>query len=127
MKNRLVPATLVAVLLAAAISASKVQAQNGGAPARPANPGVAVIDISHIFKNHNRFKQTMDQLKKKIEATDEGLKKERDVVMNLMEQQKGFTAGSPDHKRLDDEILKRQADFNLEANKRKKEFMEEEA
>ena len=120
MKIHLLSATLVAALLAAGSSSSFAQ----GAPAASGRFGVAVIDIGRIFKEHVRFKQQMEQLKKQVEGVEEGLKKERDTITSLMEQQKGFNPGTPDYKAMDDKILGLQADFNLTATKKKKELMD---
>lgn len=119
---QLLSATLVAAVLAVA---SPSFAQNQAAPARSSTKfGVAVIDIAKIFKEHVRFKQQMDQLRKQVEGVEEGLKQERDFINNLIEQQKQFATGSQDYKNMDDQILKRQADFNLSAAKNKKELVD---
>ena len=122
MRSHLLSATL-ATLFALGLSVS-VHAQ---APAQRAASPVAVIDITKIFKNHVRFKQQMENLRAQVEQAEASLKKERDLIATEMERQKTLKAGSPDYKALEDQILKRQATFNVEASKSKKEFLDMEA
>ncbi len=100
-----------------------------GNPAAPSGPPthVAVIDVGYIFKNHAKFKGMMDKMKEEVMAAENGLKAERDRVNGLVEQLKGFNVGTPEYKKLEAEIAKAQADFNVTAQIQKKEFMEREA
>ena len=125
------------VALVVALVTSGAQAQVPGQPAvRPMTPPaasaspathVAVIDVGYIFKNHARFKAAMDKMKDEVMAAENSLKNERDRINGLMEQLKGFNAGSPEYKKLEAETAKAQGDFNIDAQLRKKDFMEREA
>jgi Skp family chaperone for outer membrane proteins len=96
---------------------------------RPTSPSshVAVIDVGYIFKNHARFKAAMDKMKDEVMAAENSLKGERDRINGLMEQLKGFNAGTPEYKKLEAEIAKGQGDFNVNAQLQKKDFMDREA
>jgi Skp family chaperone for outer membrane proteins len=99
------------------------------APTQPSSPAVhaAVVDVGYIFKNHARFKAAMDKMKDEVMTAENGLKAERDRINGLMEQLKGFNVGTPEYKRLEAEIAKAQGDFNVNAQLRKKDFMDQEA
>jgi Skp family chaperone for outer membrane proteins len=99
------------------------------APTQPSGPAVhvAVVDVGYIFKNHARFKAIMDKMKDEVMTAENGLKAERDRINGLMEQLKGFNVGTPEYKRLEAEIAKAQGDFNVNAQLRKKDFMDQEA
>jgi Skp family chaperone for outer membrane proteins len=99
------------------------------APTQPSSPAVhvAVVDVGYIFKNHARFKAIMDKMKDEVMTAENGLKAERDRINGLMEQLKGFNVGTPEYKRLEAEIAKAQGDFNVNAQLRKKDFMDQEA
>ena len=88
---------------------------------------VAVIDVGYIFKNHNRFKAAMDKMKEDVMAEENTLKADRDRINGMMEQIKGFNVGTPEFKKLESDIAKAQGDFNVNAQLKKKEFMEVEA
>ena len=121
MKTSLVIATLVSV---AALNFLQAQTRPAGAVA---GQGIAVIDISYIFKNHARFKQSMEYMKRDVLAAEETLKKERDLVNQMIEKLKDFKPGTPDYKKLEEDITHRQSDFNVRASLQKKEFLEREA
>jgi len=121
----------IAVILAGL--ATDVAAQN--VPQRPvANPsanvsryGLAVVDISYIFKNHGPFKAKMDAMKKDVQAAENRLRQERQEIGKLQEKLETFKPGTPDYKELDEQVAKRKADFNLKATQQRKGFLEREA
>jgi len=88
---------------------------------------IAVVDISYIFKNHQRFKAQMDTMKQDVEATEKVLMQERQAIAKLGEQLKQLKPGTPDYKNLDEQIAKQKAEFNLKASKQRKDFLEREA
>ena len=109
----------------APMAATQAQSQ----PAHSASTGahVAVIDVGYVFKNHLRFKGAMDKMKDEVMAAENALKGDRDRINGLMEQLKGFNAGTPEYKKLEAEIAKGQGDFNVNAQLQKKDFMDREA
>jgi Skp family chaperone for outer membrane proteins len=124
----------LAGLVCAAVAALVSHAAFAQAPVQPqavqsTGPAthVAVIDVGYIFKNHVRFKAAMDKMKDEVMAAENSLKNERDRINGLMEQLKGFNVGSPEYKKLEAETAKAQGDFNIDAQLRKKDFMEREA
>jgi Skp family chaperone for outer membrane proteins len=122
---------LVTTAVAAAVSAFGVlspatQAQNP-AGANASKHGIAVVDISYIFKKHERFRATMEQMKKEMEAIEEELKADRDKIAQTEQQRETYNVGSPDYKKLDDEAATMKANFNLKMTRLRKEFLEREA
>ena len=61
MKTSLCSAALAAALLACGLAANPAYGQTGGT-------AVAVIDVPYIFKNHVRFQQQIEDIKKDIDA-----------------------------------------------------------
>jgi Skp family chaperone for outer membrane proteins len=120
-------AALAAVLtLSVETSYAQTQAQNSWS-ANASKHGVAVIDISYIFKKHDRFRATMDAMKKEMEATEADLKAERDKIAQKEEQRNQFNAGSPEYKQMDEQLARDMSEFNLKMTKIRKEFLEREA
>jgi Skp family chaperone for outer membrane proteins len=120
-------AALAAVLtLSVESSHAQNQVQNSWS-ANASKHGVAVIDISYIFKKHDRFRATMDAMKKEMEATEADLKAERDKIAQKEEQRNTYNAGSPEYKQMDEQLARDMSEFNLKMTKIRKEFLEREA
>jgi Skp family chaperone for outer membrane proteins len=109
------------------------------APAMPQNPGMApaggahlgveglaVVDVAYIFKNHARFKQQMEAMKAKVDAAESELKRDQEDYKRMADQLKSYQPGSPDYKKIEDDMLKKQGDLNLKVSLQKKDFMEQE-
>ena len=60
-----------------------------------------------------RFKQSIDTLKKEYDAKAQALKQEGDTGNQLTEKVRSMPAGSPERKKLEQEVLKMRADFEL--------------
>jgi Skp family chaperone for outer membrane proteins len=88
---------------------------------------IAVVDISYIFKKHERFKTTMEQMKKEMEAIETELKADREKIAQQEQQRNQYNAGSAEYKKMDEDIARQMAEFNLKMGKLRKEFMEREA
>jgi len=101
-------------------------AQAGGTAA-PANPGVVVVDIGKIFKENTGFTGKIDAWKKDVEGAEAALNVDRKAIQKQMEGLPTFNAGSPEYKKLEEEITRRQADFQVRAQIKQKEFLERES
>lgn len=88
---------------------------------------VAVVDISYIFKKHERFKSTMEQMKKEMETIEGELKADREKIAQQEQQRTQFNVGSAEYKKLEEDIARQMAEFNLKMGKLRKEFLEREA
>lgn len=88
---------------------------------------VAVVDISYIFKNHARFKSTMESMKTEMQGIETELKTDREKIAALEQDRNTFGAGTPDYKKRDEEVARQMAEFNLKMGKLRKDFLEREA
>jgi Skp family chaperone for outer membrane proteins len=120
----------VAAATAAALSlfgtSPSAQAQNP-AGANAEKHGIAVVDVSYIFKKHDRFRATMEAMKKEMTDTEAELKADRDKIQQMEEQRNTYNAGAPEYKQLDEELARSMADFNLKMTRLRKSFLEREA
>jgi Skp family chaperone for outer membrane proteins len=89
--------------------------------------GIAVVDISAIFKRHARFKATMEAMKADMERADAELKAERETITKAEAHRNTFNVGQPEYKRADEEVARMMAELQLKMGRLRKEFMEREA
>lgn len=123
-------ATVVAAVLFVPSLAAAQQARPAATASAGANAtryGVAVVDVSYVFKHHQRFNTLMDQMKADVEAAEKALRQERQEIAKMEEALQQFQPGSPDYKRRDEGITEAKAAFNLKATKQRKDFLEREA
>ncbi len=130
MKSLFLPA---AVFVTFALSLSEgalsqgVAQQPNSVGANSSRFGIAVLDVSYVFKNHKQFLMSMEGLKTEMQSAEGQLKAERDQIQTMEEQRKVYKTGSAEFKKLDEEIARRKAEFNLKAGKIRKDFLEREA
>jgi Skp family chaperone for outer membrane proteins len=110
---------------------SPAGAPAGAAPAHGQNAsrfGVAVVDVTYIFKNYKRFNAMMEQMKKDVEATELQLAEERKQINAEVEALNSkFQAGTPEYEREDDRITELKTKFNLRMTRQRKDFLDREA
>jgi len=129
-KTALQMTTFVVTALCLGLSSGYAQGQPRGNPATsavPAGTRVAVIDINFIFKNHLRFKQTMDGIKTEIETFETYLRDERNNITAKSEQLNALPMGSPQYKQLEEQITDMHAKLGLKTGRKRKEILEREA
>ncbi len=107
-----------------AISHSQTQPQP---QAQSSGTQLAVIDISKIFKNHTRFKQAMEGMKTEVKNFETTLQQRGNQINELRKQMQPYDPGSAEYKQLEAQIMKVQADGQIAAAQKKKEFLEREA
>lgn len=120
MKTSLCSAAVAAVLLSLGLGAS--QAYGQAAPT-----SAAVVDIPYIFKNHLRFQQAINDIKKDIDAYQEMLKQEQQKIRVEAEKATQYKAGTHEYKQIEEAVARMRVEGQLEAAKRQKDFMEREA
>jgi Skp family chaperone for outer membrane proteins len=119
---------VVAALSGVAILNHAVEAQAPNpAGANASRYGVAVVDISYIFKKHERFRAAMESMKKEMETIEAELKTDREKIAQSEQQRNTYNVGTAEHKRLDEEVARMMADFNLKMGRLRKDFLEREA
>jgi Skp family chaperone for outer membrane proteins len=86
-----------------------------------------VVDISYIFKNHNGFKAEMDRMKKEVEAYEEHLRTQQNVLMKEKERLSDYRLGSADYDALERNLADKGAKLQVDMQMKRKEFLEREA
>jgi outer membrane protein len=114
------------VLVASAFLCSGLSTSSVEAQGRPAGHNIAVVDVSIVFKQHNRFLAMTEKFKKDVEGAEAKLKEEYNQIKALEDQLKGFTPGSPDYKQMEQRVAKAKVDWQLKGQMQKKDLMEAE-
>lgn len=126
-------AVLGSILLSQAAHAQQPAPPAGGAAPAPkygANAGrfgVAVVDISYVFKQFPGFTSAIEGLKKEMETADGLLKADSQRLMDLQTQRDALKPGSEDFKTKDEELARQKAEFSIKQGTLKRDFLEREA
>lgn len=126
MKKSLFGAILAAIVLSVTFASSLANAQ---APAgQPASgPRMALLDVSRIFKNHQRFKGMMEDMKADVERAEAQVKSEKEAISKMAERLPEFRKGTQEYKQMEEDLARRQADLAVQVNLQKNEFLQREA
>jgi Skp family chaperone for outer membrane proteins len=89
--------------------------------------GVAVVDISYIFKKHDRFKVAMDRMKAEMDKIEADLKADQEAIRKIEQERNTFNAGTEQYRTLDDQVTRKMADFNVKMTRLRKDFLDREA
>lgn len=106
---------------------SLLAAAQGPAAPPTAGPRLALLDVSRIFKSHQRFKGMMEDMKADVERAEKQVKDERETITKLAERLQEFRKGTPDYKQMEEDLAKRQADLAVAVQLQKNEFLQREA
>jgi Skp family chaperone for outer membrane proteins len=117
---------LVAATLMWMTLGGSAAAQSAAQP-QVVRPTVALLDVTHIFRNHARLKAGMDRMKQDVLAAEASAQKESEAISGLNARLKTLRQGSQDYKALEAEIARRQTELVLAVQNRKREFVQEEA
>ncbi|HYO25837.1 MAG TPA: OmpH family outer membrane protein [Lacipirellulaceae bacterium] len=124
----------VAVSCSIALGSVAAQAQQaapaGAAPAFGANAGrfgVAVVDISYIFKNYKGFTDAIEKLKVDMTAADGQLKAASDALVALQQKRDLLKPGSDQFKQIDEDLARQKAEFTIKQGTVRRDFLEREA
>lgn len=98
------------------------------AAARPASaPPVVVIDVSEVFKQHSSFNQQLNALKEEIKTLDAFYQAEQKKIVGQRDKLSSFNAGSPEYKKLEEDIARMASDLQVEMALKQKNVAEQEA
>jgi len=89
--------------------------------------GIAVVDVSYIFKQHNTFRTKMDAMKGEMQGIEKQLEAERQKIVAKEGEKKGFKPGSAEFSQIDDQLATMKAQFQLNMQRLRKGFLEKEA
>lgn len=117
------------MVLAGVIGVSVLLAQN------PASQGVQplagqpiyLLDLNHVFENYSKLKAMREQLQNEAQRAEQVVKERREAIRRMQEELENFRPGTPDYKKLEEEITARVADLNVYVARQRKEFMQQEA
>jgi Skp family chaperone for outer membrane proteins len=112
------------------ISLAVVQNSSAAPAGQPAGSGprLALIDITRIFKTHTRFKQMMEEMKRDVQAAEAKVKADRITIDKLIQEQlPSFNKGTQQYADMEEQIANKQAQLQVEVNRRKSEFLQRES
>ncbi len=117
------------IVLAGVIGVSSLLAQNPTSPgAQPlAGQPIYLLDLNYVFKNYSKLKAMREQLQNDAQRAEQIVKERRDTIRKLQEELENFRPGTPDYKKLEEEIATRIADLNVQVAMQRKEFMQRES
>ncbi len=123
---------LISALALAAFATSFVHAQQPVQPPRQpgsaaSQHGIAVIDITYILENYARLKQATDRFKVDVENTGKQFKAEQESITKSAERLGTLKSGSPDYKKLEEELAQKASDLKVKASLEEKDFAERES
>src|SRR3954468_2151027 len=106
------PVVFAAVVLCGVglLAVTNLLAQRSTGPAAPRG-AVAVVDVAGVSTKCDRLKQALDGLKADYESHAATLKKESEAGNLLAEKINKMPVGSPERKKLEQEVMKKRADF----------------
>ncbi len=111
MKTRLVLA-VVAAACVAMVTVTSLLAQRAAQP-QWTQTGAALVDVASLSRSHARLLQSLEALKEQHGASAQALKAESERGNQLTEQLRKLQPGSPEYKKLERQIAKMRADFEL--------------
>lgn len=127
-RQRFVIATAAATALSTITASLPAWAQAPNpAGANAEKHGFGVVDVSYIFKEHKRFRDTMEGMKKEMESIEAQLKADREKVAQAEQERNKYNVGSAEYKKLDEDVARMMAEFNLKMTRLRKDFLEREA
>ena len=106
--------------------ATTMPAQRPVSPSAPLPPA-ALVDAISITRSSTQLKQSLEVLKKEYEASAAQFKQEADYGNQLGEKLKKTPPNSPEFKKIEQEMFKRRADFELHGNRVTEHFKDREA
>lgn len=123
MRGSLIAAAALAVSLGL-VGVSRIAAQRQTAPAPP--NGVAVVDVYSILQNSASVKQAAQALEGENQAKRESMKKDNDRGVQMTEKLRTLPADSPERQKLERDVMRLKADFDLQGKRFERELQEKE-
>jgi Skp family chaperone for outer membrane proteins len=108
----------LAIITAAGIGVAVLAISTGWAqrPAAVASSGVALVNVAEIGQKLPRILESVEALKKEYQAQGESLKKEGERGNAMTEQMRKLPPG-PERKKMEADLAKMRADFELRGKK----------
>ena len=129
MKKVIVSATAIALL--AGVLAFSGNAWSQPAGERAASPNVphkvGLIDMAFVFKKYSKFETLREELKLEIAASEEKAKGVQQETQQLQAQLKQLNEGSPEHGKLEKQLVQKMAEFETFRREKSREFLKKES
>lgn len=128
MNSKLVFAAVLVMLAVIAL-----QDRSHGTPAsddsaRATNSGpVAMLDLTKVFKNHERFVERSEELRAEVSSAEHALKQDRDAYASLERELKTLVKGTEEYQRMTAEMKKTADALKANVQRQKDEFLRKEA
>ena len=88
---------------------------------------IAVVDITNIFKNHARFKASMESMKQQMKGIEQGLNTKKTAIQQKEKQRDGYKVGTNEYMQVDNQVTQMKADFTVEMTRLQKGFLVQES
>ncbi len=85
-----------------------------------------VVDLSTVAQNSDRIKQATAAIRADADQKRAALKQESDRANQITEKAMSMPAGSPERKKLEEEVLRMKADFELKGKRFDRDLRENE-
>ncbi|MBS0204677.1 MAG: OmpH family outer membrane protein [Planctomycetes bacterium] len=106
----------------------------GGTGARTAAPAqanlphkVGLIDMAHVFKNYTKFTMMREELKAEIQVSEEKAKAMQAELADMQNALKKVMEGSKEYSKIEQEIVKKAAEFEGFRRTASREFLKKES
>lgn len=132
MKKSILSALAVAAVLSClGVAWSQQGAATGGAaaPAKSSSAPhkVALIDMAHVFKNYSKFSMLREDLKAKIQVSEDEAKQRATALQELQAKMKNFKENSDDFNAAEQQLAKASAEFEAFRRAAQRDFLKEES
>jgi Skp family chaperone for outer membrane proteins len=119
----------IALFLCFLISLAVAQGPGAAPSAQPATgPRIALLDVTYIIKNHERFKARMDEMMKEGQNAQKKLQAERaDIISTINGDLQQYNKGTPEYQSREEVIANRQAKLAIALQRLKEEYQQREA
>ena len=126
MKKFMLSAALVASLLIvfplAITAVGQNSQQSASKSANVLHFKIAVIDMGKVFDKYGWFKSETERMNETVKAAEISLKQEHQRILKMQEQLGTYNPGTPEFKKLDEQIAAAKATFKLKMDRQRKEI-----
>jgi Skp family chaperone for outer membrane proteins len=122
--------SFVAAAVAAGVvllAATQLLAQRPAPQPTPPQNGIALLNFSTVMMNSARLKKSMETWNTELDGKKADLKKEADLGNQLTEKVRSLPEGSPERKKLEQEVAKMRADYELHGKRARDDARERES
>ena len=88
---------------------------------------IAVVDITNVFTNHEGFKQKLAAMRVEVRGFGAQITEENKALVKMRDRLQTFTPGSPDFKKLEEELARQASDHEVRGKLKQKDVMDQEA